>query len=265
VADYRLPFDLSPFIKLDEFALLASQDYNFGDHGGWFGCFRGGHYGLHARIYGVHLHYATVHSWLPRSRWSGPETEYHLSSIMFNMDSAVECLAFALNALGNAVAPSDFFDVANARALTQVAPWNIIGSARRGARPGYASYFPTLTSYWQLKQRLLSRIVEQHDVSKHRTTIFVGGQARKDPPDGFYEKLGIPESARADYWPMAEIILEEDPKSPRATRRPSGPRGAGALEELAPEFCDFINTSGQKALEDARKTIHLREQAFRTR
>jgi hypothetical protein len=77
-----------------------------------------------------------------------------------------------------------------------------------------------LQSLWQSERSLLDRIVEQHDVSKHRQTIFAGGRARSDPPIGFYESLGIPDTPkiRAQFWPMAEIKLQNEPRLPRAAR-----------------------------------------------
>jgi len=85
---------------------------------------------------------------------------------------------------------------------------------------------------------LIAKIRDLHDVSKHRRTIFVGGQARSDPPDGFYEALGLPEDAarRALLWPMAEIILQDDPKSPAVHRTPKAVRDGELLEDLVPSF-----------------------------
>jgi len=184
---------------------------------------------------------------------------------MFNMDSAIECFVYALNGLGNAVAPQDFLDVTDSNKLKRVAPWNIAGDRLRSPLGGYPRWFPSLAAYWPTKQSLLERIVEQHDVSKHRTTIFTGGMARQDPPAGFYEKLGIPDDpvVRAPYWPMKEIALRPDPKSPLAGRTPSAPEGGGLLEDLADEFRDFIATIGQKVIEDATEQIQLPEPNFR--
>ena len=61
-------FELAPFAALDQLALIASQNYNLGGAGDWFGEFRGGLYGFYARLYGVQQHYFDVHAWLPRVR-----------------------------------------------------------------------------------------------------------------------------------------------------------------------------------------------------
>jgi hypothetical protein len=126
MSDFVLQFDLAPYRRLDRFALLACQDYNLGNVTDWFGTFRGGLAGFNSRTYGVETHFRLVHAWLPKRR--GPlETEYHIASIFFNMGSAIECLTFALNALGFAALPGRFRDVTDDRQLRSVTPWDILG------------------------------------------------------------------------------------------------------------------------------------------
>ncbi|HUW94746.1 MAG TPA: hypothetical protein VMW58_03095 [Anaerolineae bacterium] len=263
MSDFLLTFDLAPYHRLDRLALLACQDYNLGNVTDWFGSFRGGLAGLESRTYGVQTHFRLVHAWLPTRR-SPLETEYHIASIFFNMDSAIECLAFALNALGFAVAPKCFRDVTDERQLTKIAPWDVSGRPTgvppRQPLDGYKLVFPALQAHWQANRGLLDTIVEQHDVSKHREHIFEGGMARLDPPVGFYEALGIADdkAKQHEYWPMAEIILREAPKRARGSRTPqSAGESVVLLETVSKDFCDFINQSGWKALEDAVSNIHL--------
>lgn len=269
MADFRLQIDAGAYHELDQFALLARQDYNIGDKSDWFGAFRGGLYGFYARLHGLVVHYREVHAWVPRPR-SPSETEYHLASIMFSMDSALECLTFALNALGFAHSSTDFRDVGDHRSLKRIAPVDILGNPAatppRDPLTGYARVFPTLQAWWQSHQSMIDRIVDLHDVSKHRETIFVGGMCRMDPPPGFYESLGIPEnrSVRAQFWPMAEIILRKDPKLPHASRTPQTVDEQVLLENLVPEFAALISRSGDLALADARRNISLRFQEFQT-
>lgn len=267
MAGFNLPFELSNYNRLDQFALLARQNYNLGNVNDWFGAFRGGLYGFYARIHGVVTHYLTVHAWLPTPR-NPRETEYHLTSIFFNMDSAIECLTFALNALGNSVAPRSFRDISNKGALKQISPRDILGNPKaKQPRPclkGYKLVFPLLQSHWLANQKLLSIIVEQHDVSKHRETIYIGGMHRLDPPPGFYESLGIGNnpSARAKFWPMAEIILRKDPKSAPIGRTPQSTSDAILLETIASDFCLFINETGEYAFQDAITHIRLAHKKF---
>ena len=85
---FSVQFDLAPLESLDQLALLARQDYNLGGVGKWFNEFRGGLYGFYARLYGIQRHYYEVHAWLPHVRLP-TDTEYHLASILFQMDSAL--------------------------------------------------------------------------------------------------------------------------------------------------------------------------------
>jgi len=273
--DFAVHFDAHPFESLDQLALLVRQDYNLGGTGDWFGAFRGGLYGFYARLYGVQRHYSEVHTWLPRVR-TPAETEYHLASILFQMDSALECLIFALNALGWAAKPSGFWDVTDARTLRRIGPLDILGDPTRtpplAPKPGYTTIFPSLQASWQSQEPLLAQIRDLHDVSKHRQTIYVGGQGRLDTPAGFYESLGIPEESshredlilRTLLCPAAEIILKPDPKAPSLQRLAQPVRQRDLLEDLVPSFADFISNSGAAALADAQAKVPLKERQFRS-
>jgi len=267
MSKYEISLDLSDYGILDEFALLARQDYNLGNQGKWFNAFRGGLYGFHSRLHGFATHYNTVHAWIPVPRIPS-ETEHHLASIFFCMDSAVECLTFAVNALGYASEPNLFRDITSERALRHISPKDVLGnpfiSPPQEPLSGYKTLFPTFQSYWQSKRELLSIIIEQHDVSKHRETIFVGGMARLDPPPGFYESLGIKDNATAEshFWPMAEIILQKDPKSVRMGRTPQTTSDSILLEDVANDFYDFLRGSSQKLIQDAKTYIKLNYDKF---
>jgi hypothetical protein len=87
---------------LDALALLACQDYNLGKQGNWFFSFRSGFSGFHSRMTSLEEHRAFVSEWHPNALLTG--FERHIAIILFCMDSALECLVFALNALGQAPA-----------------------------------------------------------------------------------------------------------------------------------------------------------------
>jgi hypothetical protein len=74
---------------------------------------------------------------------------------------------------------------------------------------GYDIYFPFLKKYWCESLDLLKLIFEQHDVSKHRSTVYKGGKARDDLPSGFFEMLGIKDDKvkQTFFSPMAEILV----------------------------------------------------------
>ena len=224
--DYELKFDISNFHELDTFALLADQSYNYGDKDDWFGYFRRGIYGLYARIIGVQVNYYSVHSWaLPTPFMTSIQrSEFHLSSILFNMDSAIECMVFGINALGYIVDSKLFKNITDKNGLSSISPYNIIGTPpnySKGAVAGYDSYFPSLKGYWQQNRDLLRIIRENHDVSKHRSVVFTSGSFRDDPPPGFFERLGISgdQSKQVLFRSMAEILLPPNPKTPAPQRR----------------------------------------------
>jgi hypothetical protein len=260
---YTLNIDLSNYVKLDEFALLANQDYNYGDINHWFLEFRGGLLGFYNRIEEFARNYKIVHEWIPKPK-RDPET--NLSAIFFNMDSGIECLTYALNAFGNAFAADEFYDISESSKLKKINPFNIIGKDNVPPLSGYLKYFPRLQAFWQINQRLLSTIFDLHDVSKHRKTIFQGGMSRLDPPSGFYESIGITDRIeKSFFWPMAEIILQQNPKEPffdKKTNTFNDSNSTIVLEDLAPDFCNFISTSGRLILEDSKKNIALEIDTF---
>ena len=127
MSDFNLTFNLGSYQKLDEFALLSCQAYNYGNDTDWFGSFRGGLYGAYSRIHGICSHYHAVHAWMPRPRFPS-ETEYHLASLFFNMDSFIECITYALNALGYCASGNqNFWDITSERELRRISPCDILG------------------------------------------------------------------------------------------------------------------------------------------
>ena len=64
--------------------------------------------------------------------------------------------------------------------------------------------------------------------------------------------------------PMAEIILNPEPKAPRVSRTPVPRSDHIILENLVPESCEFINTSMTLAYEDVRENIKLKYNDFQT-
>lgn len=254
--------DYSVFRELDEFALLACQEFNLGNEPDWFGSFRGGLYGFHARIHGVQVHYRALHNWLPLRHRTPSDTDYHLSSVFFNMDSAIECFTFALNALGFAAFREGFNDITDSNKLRKIAPQNILGNLPyMKALPGYLKIFPNVQNYWQENRQILDRIFELHDVSKHRTTIYRGGQLSMESPPGFFESLGIKpgDTGAMLVRPHKEIILEKEPKIPRKERARPDPKTRETLEELLPRYGEFLRTSASLALQDSRANIPLQD------
>jgi hypothetical protein len=195
--------------------------------------------------------------------------ETHLANLFFNMDSCVECLVFALNALGYCANPEEFHDVTDAAKLRKIRPQNILGNSTcTPCQPpliGFTNYFPSVIKYWQDHTELLHVIFEQHDVSKHRKTIYVGGKVRSDMPPGYFEELGLKKEdvRRSILRPMAEISLLREPKLPVSIRSNPAREDMHVLEEIAPRFQVFVNATGEHALADAKANIPLKEKEFR--
>lgn len=254
--NFILRFELSACRELDDYALLADQSYNFGDKNGWFGDFRGGLFGFYSRINAVERHYLAVHAWVPAPRTQ--DAEYQLSSILFNMDSAVECFIFALNALGNSAFSSEFRDITQPGALRRISPSDILDT-NATLFTAYSKHFPKVQSLWTANADLLQIIRDCHDVSKHRSTIFTGGKCQTNAPEGFWEMLGLQNNldAQWQFWPMEEIILTRNAKLPTVQRVPTPVSQQVLLEDVAERFVDFINDTVKLALEDAKCSFKL--------
>src|SRR5207247_7613173 len=86
--------------QLDQFGQLAHESQNLGNADNWVFVFRAGVRGLTSRCNGIVWHSELFHAWIPVAPLEG--REHHIAAMLFCMDSAMECLVFALNALGQA-------------------------------------------------------------------------------------------------------------------------------------------------------------------
>ena len=254
---FPLLFDLSPLDTLDKFGLLATQFYNLGDRGNWFYYFRASSQGVDSRVYGIRRHYYDLHAWLPKHRHR-TDTEYHLASLFFNMDSVMECFVYMMNALGFAADPPSFKAITDQKATREIAPWNVLGAGKRSALAGYAKFFPSVQKLWVQNRGLMELIIEQHDVSKHRFAYGLNGRHRTDPPPGFFESLNINPEFKFQFSPMEEILLDTEAKLHFDERTKSRAyEDATKLEPVAEEFAAFINESCKLVVRDAAQYIHL--------
>lgn len=255
MSEYDLQFDSGAWDQLDDFALTACQDYNYGNANNWFNCFRGGLYGMRSRLQAARRHFIELHAWIPEMRIVA-DPEYHLSTTLFHMDSSIECMVFALNAIGNCVSPDDFRDVTAEKALRNIRLSDIIGDK---PQPGYATYFPRLQEHLQSNEAMIKQVMDQHDVSKHRETIFKGGSSRDDPPPDFYDRLGLAEDdlRRSLYWPMKTIILDPNPKSPKYGKDPIPRKDQIIFEVLASNLAGCLSEAAEQAFQDVTQTIPL--------
>lgn len=238
---------------LDALSLLSCQDYNLGNRGNWFFSFRAGFDGFYSRMMSLEEHRRLVYEWHPKALL--PWHERHVAIILFCMDSAFECLVFALNALGQARHPSGFRSVEDEVALRRISPRDITGSP---PLPGWVELFPQFQRHCTMHTTLFTIIADNHDVTKHRQGVFPEGKVRMDPPPGFYERLGLPEThpLRILIAPMQEILIPLHPKLPLEDQ-PSDLADFTRLEQVIEDFRQFINEAVCLANKDAHVTLQL--------
>jgi len=240
---------------LDTPALTACQGYNFGDRGSWFLCFRGAVSGMLSRRAGADRHYRILTDWVATSPFR--DHEHELAVCLFCMDSAIECWAFALNAIGFGVGQASFLDVAVHQDLRRVSPENIIGNTARRI-VGYDLLFPNLAQLWRNHEAEIRMIMDNHDVAKHRHAIFWGGTVRNDPPQEILQAFGVHQAADLPFpaQPMLEVALPRQPRLPPSAL-PSDLTQWVELQRIKEQFDRLMDRTGELALSDLRTNVVL--------
>jgi hypothetical protein len=241
---YVLSYAREGYWEWDGLGLLACQSWNYGNANNWFYSFRAGLNGFHARMAGAEHHYTAMHAWLPRPR-PPKETEYHL---------AFECLVFALNALGYAIKREGFRDTGDDGGLRRIGPTDLLGDARKGTRPlpAYVNFYPKTVALCGASRSLLEVIFEQHNASKHRHMIYVGGDMRTDAPEGFWETLNVADENRNEFLPVHDVILDNDILLPLHKRKPESDEEFPYFEDLAECFFHLIGAMGETIVDDTQ-------------
>jgi hypothetical protein len=247
-AVFEVSFQVAETIQSIDAEGLRVQVAYSGPETYWFFNFRRAMSGFAQRLHGIQVHYNALHSWYP-PRIVMNDADYHLANCLFNMDSALECLVFGLNALGNGKNVSQFLDITNPVSLKQIKPVNIVGKA---PCQGYATYFPSLQQHWNQSIGLIEAIIEYHDVTKHRHAIAGSGQLRTDPPPGFFSD--IPEPHRFLLTPYAELILGPEVKLPIGAKTKDWRfEPYATLEQVMTGFKPFSEASLTYALTDMKQ------------
>ena len=113
-----------------------------------------------------------------RNRWN-IVWESYAGALFFAMDSSLECFAYALNALGCLLSPSEFLDITADERLRRITPANLFDPPSKG-NAGHSAYavclkwFPRICGHWAANRSLLAQIIEYHDATKHRHSVVVG-------------------------------------------------------------------------------------------
>lgn len=248
--------------KLEGFGQLAAMRYNLGDRSNWPFSFVMGLNGSWNRIVSLDEHCRLIYEWHPKVRVSLHDSNVAIA--LFAMDSACECLVFALNALGQAYKVDQFRDVSDESALRKISLRDVFSFGNSQPLPGWTNIYPNFQRHFATHNELLSIIIDNHDVTKHRQQGFAGGTVRNDPPPGFYESLGIPEGdpRRHEVQPMKEVLLPRKPKLPFEQQGKDLSDWIG-LETVAADFRRFLTQAVEIAIVDAERNVKLNVDGFR--
>lgn len=236
---------------LDALAQVAAHDQVLGNKHNWLFTFRSALSGFRSRLESLEESRVLVYEWHPFGLWS--RYERHVAVMLFAMDSAFECLVFGLNALGQAKSPDTFRTVNSERALRQISPRDLIGEK---PLQGWTLLFPRFQRHCRSNEKLITLVVENHDVTKHRQGGFRGGTLRSDPPEGFFEELGIgvDHFLRDQIAPMASVLIPLRPKLPQ-DEMPNELTEWTKLEEVMAEYRLFLSEALCLAAQDVRRWL----------
>jgi hypothetical protein len=196
----------------------------------WLLEYRGGLRGAYSRILTVDRHYSMLHEYQARAEerdavenpnvWA-VECEYHAGAILFGMDSSLECLVYAMNAIGFARDGTAFRDITDSKALRKIQPDDILGGSKSPALEGYTKYFPTTSALWSGNAAVLRTLFNYHDASKHRSAIVQGGS-------------------------LGDLRIRQDPKNPAS----HDSSGTDTMQTLAVKYQIFVDDAFLAMLED---------------
>lgn len=163
------------------------SDPKIGDFDDWLGVYRDGLRGMFARLIAVDRQYVALHNYQlhvtdnENPNWWAIECECCTGLILFGMDSMLECLVFALNAVGYAKSKTDFRNITDAKALKRICIIDVYDLPQAGAREvaGYRKFMPRFVKCWENWNPLIARIADYHSVSKHRSATATGGHYRQ--------------------------------------------------------------------------------------
>jgi hypothetical protein len=252
---YDFKFDLSAFkdifeiVKTNEFVSKLQSPNSLP-------IFKDGVTGMVSRLHGVNFNYHVIHTWdetFPKGIFN---TESYVASTLFNMDSALECCIFGLNALGFSIKNSSFINIENSNELKRIRISNVIGSEKQVIK-GYQLYFVNFNNLWNNNKYLIKTIEEHHDVTKHRHFNLSGGGLRLDAPESILRKYNVDKAIDlpSEIVPSHEVLLSNNPKNLNDGRKPSAPNNLLYLENLAESFSSFLTDTGEMLKKDILELI----------
>lgn len=218
--------NLNQIKSLLEIGNIAKE--NFGDKGYWNTYFTRAIDVIKARILGLKHHYAIIQSIGNKvidsdiNKYDFIELDHHLSDILFNLDSAIECFVFSLNAIGyGAMDCNSFISIEDEKKLKKIKPDNIFIEDNNNH---YKKYFSNLVNYWLenplhkfhvTPKQLWKSIRDNHDVSKHRSRLchmVSGSDNETDIHLDQYPKKPLIEEVKFEYdfypWSLIDHLKE---------------------------------------------------------
>lgn len=86
-----------------------------------------------------------------------------------------------MNAIGFVKSPEGFCDITDEKMLSKIGIHNILGGSgvndKRQPKPGYKKLFPRVVHHFETNKPFLDKVIEYHDVSKHRSSVITGGDS----------------------------------------------------------------------------------------
>lgn len=204
--------------------------------------------GVASRHWGADRHFQALTEW--EHQRTGGFHEYELASCLFCMDSALECWVFALNCIGFGLGVEGINSLDDARQLASIGPRLLL--AQKPTPLG--GLFPQVAELWRNERITIDRVIQNHDVSKHRTTTFRGGTMRSDVPKVLAEHF-TPE--RFHHWPMESIYLRTDPKLPEKDHASDLKHHFDFCTEFE-RFRSLLGRTADLSVEDLRRFLSAR-------
>ncbi len=205
-------------------------------------------HGASQRLHGVRVHFNAVHSWFPAGD-ANANADYHVATCLFHMYSFSELITFAMSAVlsvARADCAASIMDGAERRSITAAKVLDVKHNHR------YAVTFPSVVLHWNNHSDVLKSVNEYHTVTKHRQSLPVDGQLRRDIPDSL--ALYTTQHSRLCMSPYETVILGPDPLLPVTERSPHwADSELNTLEGLMAQYQPFATGTLARLLDDLRR------------
>jgi hypothetical protein len=171
--------------------------------------------------------------------------EAYASGFLFGAASTFDTAAFAVNALGFAIAPSEFFSLDTEKnGLRDICAAAIAEKSSAKTRPGFANHFPRFRERLIADWAVVDRLLDHHGASKHRTATMAGWASVQNVP------FGDVVAAQRDLLEGGArgVRLRAEPRLPLKDRKPHPLLRPGAIGSPRSESLDELAAAWRAAL-----------------